>query len=952
MVRLSGRSVLLLSLLAFVVCVSPIPAEAHANLVSSTVAPGSTLQSSPSQVCMTFSEQLEKDFSTFSVLNSAGTQVDERNLSFSSDDLSMCVSLPPSLPDGVYTVSWRTQSAVDGHIVESSFPFAVGNASLLSVQPPAAAAQSSELPSPIEVAIQWVTLTSEIVLVGSAAFELAVWNGASRAWPGWTETHQDKSTKVLRGTRTVAFGVFAGSAVARLTQQAFNSGGGSVSAKVLSEVLLGSRFGSIWLAQVGVVVAGAASVFIIRRGGARTPSLREASCFGIVGLLLMATTSLDSHNAATITPFGFLPTVSDWIHLASVGLWLGGLFQFVLLVMSFSRSPALRDDLGAFLAILVPRFSLVAILSIVAIGTTGFFSALIQLRSLDSLFTSTYGQVLLVKLLLIIPVVSIGAINHFAIHRSLVRSSAAPGQSSSSKFVRSVKFEAAFAVILLIAVSVLVGTGPPSTVPSTNQGLSFSGTDQGASVRLGVYPGVAGINQFTVSVTNSSGQRVTDVSLVLLYFTLAGGALGTSKEFANATAAGTYSVSGADMEIPGSYSVEVDVARSHHYDAIVTVQAEIGNQPRSPAESPELTQIPLTLNGASPNDVVSDSSGVMWFTLPQYGSIGSYNPSLQKFSYYHVPGSASPNMLTVAEDGAIWFTDTQGNRIFSFDPQSHSFANYTVPTPASDPGAIVSASNASRIWFTEVSGNKIGVLDTGSGKITEYSIPTPGASPLDLAADGGAIWFTESHADKIGVVNPDNGSVVEHTPPTQLNYPVGIAVGKDGLVWFTQHGANLLTSFSPADGSYHNYPVPVKGGAPYGLAVDPSSGNVWFAEHIGNAIGILFPNNGTIETHPIPNGQSNTQWVGVDQSGNLWFAEASGGELGVYGSVAGEAPPFSVDPSFVNLLWVATGVLVLVAVVMIYSAYSKAGISRRSTMRRASGAGVSHTPEALRDDVP
>src|SRR5207245_4247790 len=66
-------------------------------------------------------------FSRFQVLNAKGEQVDRGDSRVALDDpRAMLVSLPDELPPGVYTVAWRTLSAVDGHAVNGAYPLIVG----------------------------------------------------------------------------------------------------------------------------------------------------------------------------------------------------------------------------------------------------------------------------------------------------------------------------------------------------------------------------------------------------------------------------------------------------------------------------------------------------------------------------------------------------------------------------------------------------------------------------------------------------------------------------------------------------------------------------------------------------------------------------------------------------------------------------------------------------------
>jgi methionine-rich copper-binding protein CopC len=124
-----GRRALIRALGLFVVAMggSVMLVEAHAVLVKSVPASRAALSHAPDRVELWFNERLEPAFSTVSVWNAAGTQVDRRDAVVGPDDarrLSVAVEV---LAPGAYTVRFRVLS-VDGHIVESSFSFSVNAA--------------------------------------------------------------------------------------------------------------------------------------------------------------------------------------------------------------------------------------------------------------------------------------------------------------------------------------------------------------------------------------------------------------------------------------------------------------------------------------------------------------------------------------------------------------------------------------------------------------------------------------------------------------------------------------------------------------------------------------------------------------------------------------------------------------------------------------------------------
>jgi hypothetical protein len=104
--------------------VSPTAAWSHAQLLKSAPARRAILSRPPARVQLWFNERLEPGFSRVSVWDPQGKQVDLKDVRLGPDDQTkLSVSLPPLEP-GTYRVKFRVLS-VDGHVVESEFPFTI-----------------------------------------------------------------------------------------------------------------------------------------------------------------------------------------------------------------------------------------------------------------------------------------------------------------------------------------------------------------------------------------------------------------------------------------------------------------------------------------------------------------------------------------------------------------------------------------------------------------------------------------------------------------------------------------------------------------------------------------------------------------------------------------------------------------------------------------------------------
>ncbi len=98
--------------------------EAHAFLKDAEPDVGSTIQASPSEVRIRFTENIEPAFSSIQVFDASGKEVDKRDVHLDRSDRALLhVSLPPLIA-GIYKVVWRVVS-VDTHVTNGSFTFRV-----------------------------------------------------------------------------------------------------------------------------------------------------------------------------------------------------------------------------------------------------------------------------------------------------------------------------------------------------------------------------------------------------------------------------------------------------------------------------------------------------------------------------------------------------------------------------------------------------------------------------------------------------------------------------------------------------------------------------------------------------------------------------------------------------------------------------------------------------------
>ena len=98
--------------------------EAHAFLKNANPGVGSTVQTSPSEVRIRFTENIGPAVSSIQVFDTSGKEVDKRDLHLDRSDHALLLVSLPQLGAGTYKVAWRVVS-VDTHVTNGNFTFQI-----------------------------------------------------------------------------------------------------------------------------------------------------------------------------------------------------------------------------------------------------------------------------------------------------------------------------------------------------------------------------------------------------------------------------------------------------------------------------------------------------------------------------------------------------------------------------------------------------------------------------------------------------------------------------------------------------------------------------------------------------------------------------------------------------------------------------------------------------------
>lgn len=572
---------LLLALLAL----TPSPAQAHAILIRSDPPVNARLQDPPPVVSAFFSEALDTRLSSLKVVNGEGKRVDSGQTSFGPDAAQMSTTIPEPLPPGFYAVLWQTLSSVDGHLLKGSYPFTILNPDGSEPSGPrpsagGAAGYSGGAPTAGAVTVKWAGLLAEAALIGALAFLLFV-SGPLPPDAG------DAVRRYCLRTAWTGAAALAATGAAELAIQARRLGGLGFTDEALRTV-----WGERWLERQAVLLAIAGLLWAqdwLHRKGRADASKTLCGLALLGGLEYLLLVAMTSH--ASSVPGSFWAVGADFIHLAAATLWVGILFQLVLLLAWALRhtSPARRP---AVLARPIRRFSAVAATAVALLIATGLASSLTEVPDARALVNTAYGRALSVKLLIMTILLAAAGLNAFFLAPRARRKS---GGTSDRWFPAAVRAEVALALAVLAAAAVLV------QYPTARQERDAAGNAQAstqavvgydqiqdtgsAMVNLTISPKAVGTNSFRVFLFPPSGGQLGEVQRVRLRFKPPDPSLGPSETIAEPAGLNAYKAVGPFFTTAGAWEVAVDLRRREVEDvtavfrvAVPGAQAQSGGQ--------------------------------------------------------------------------------------------------------------------------------------------------------------------------------------------------------------------------------------------------------------------------------------------------------------------------------------------------------------------------------------
>jgi copper transport protein len=545
--------------------------SAHAYLVRSSPAADAHLKTSPARIDMVFSETVEPSLSDIAVYDASGARVDAHHTQVDPADFTHLSNTLPPLKDGAYLVTWKVISRSDGHLTGGAYPIYIGNVSAsAAVRLRDPAAEPALLPG--QVIDKGLLYLAVAVLLGGMIFEIFALRPALKQIGAAV---QDLSGYSGLFRRFIAGG---------LTLLGLS---GLLGIMVQAAAFEGHIFVPPWDPELLIVLTSTQYGVLVLA--------RLAALFGLAGLLLPAanrwriisslpllaliglTLSLGSHADAQANLW---MVAADLLHLTAASVWVGGLGLFLAsLFWARNLEPANRTRLAAAL---LPRFSILAILSLGLLAATGIYEAITDLGSLDGLLHTVYGQVLIAKLVIALLMVCLGGYSHFVvwpkIRRDAQKNPAVPG--ILERFLKLLIVEAVLGAILLAWIGLFTSlplANQEATIPKVIQTVQ---TDD-LTLKLTLTPARVGFNTYTLQLSlSANGRPITNTSEVDLVFYPSNPTIPPSQAQLSSLGNGFYSAQGAYLAYEDQWQIRAIVRRPNQFDSYADFWVD--TQPTAP----------------------------------------------------------------------------------------------------------------------------------------------------------------------------------------------------------------------------------------------------------------------------------------------------------------------------------------------------------------------------------
>jgi copper transport protein len=545
-------------------------AAAHSVLVATEPRSGAVVQEAPARVLVRFNEPVESVPGALQVYDGAGDRVDAAGLERPKPS-EAAIAVRDGLAEGTYTVAWRFISA-DSDPISGAFVFHVGAP---GANPGGiAAAVVKDSPAIVDV-LYTAGRFFEFALIllcagGIAALVYALRSADERL-------HRRLYGFLAASAAGLAFWSLLG--IPLQGAEAEGTGLGSAFSWDTIRGTVETRYGKVELIRAGLALAMLAAALVLRRsrGGSRQTIQVAAAAFAAA---LVFTPAFAGHASTA----GAVAVAADVAHVVAAATWVGGL-AFVVVALWLAL-----DERWPLATRAVPRFSTMAVVSVVVLLVAGTINGYLEIRAWRGLWDTEYGLLLLAKIALLLPLLGLGAYNNrYAVPR-LRAGVAQPAERR--RFLHTAGVELVVMVSIVAVTAVLVNTNPARhelaaehAAAATQHGHQPGAAAGGPSETeidfgefagtVSVDPGRAGPNTITLALGHAQASA-PKLAQVVFRATLTERRIGPLTFQARSPEHGVWQVKDAHLSIPGEWELEVEARRGQFDLFTETIHVPIG----------------------------------------------------------------------------------------------------------------------------------------------------------------------------------------------------------------------------------------------------------------------------------------------------------------------------------------------------------------------------------------
>ena len=827
------------------------------------------------EVIAYFSEPVDINFSELKVFDSNGNQIDNKDTDYYEGENSLIVTTPP-LEDGVYTVSTKTLSKIDGHLVPDAFLFAVGDAivdtSTIDERP-------SELVYLPEAGARFPGIVGQTIVLGAVIASLAIWGTQNKQL---IREELDKiesfhHTKFMSVTGIGLMLVFISNILMIAAQ--------SIRLEVSPLDAIQTDFGAMWINRMIITIILLGIWFILDRK--KILSKKNQIPLLVAMLALIGTSSLIGHGAAS----GETPAlVLDYIHNLVSAIWIGGIFYFVFtLLPTFSQlKEANREKMSL---VLIPRFSIAFIIAVGVVIITGPTLMWFLESDVGLITESIYGQLIILKISIAAIIIAFGGFFQFKVQKNAEKNFSSGKISVHRKLKKSLKVDVTLGIILLGVVALLTnGTLPAGEIQKVDaqevvyefKTIEFT---ENAKFDINISPFSSGANTILVKASDFEGKSLNDLDQIKVKISNPSKNISPieipmeivkQKEDRPIEFQG-----GLTFGFSGEWLVDIEAQRTDNANESKLLNLLV--KPRLTDIQTQVIEYELPDKDAKPLFPIYDGHDSIWISDASAPRVWQFSLDSQEFSSYSFDGLVT-TFLTQDNQGRIWFVDPPRNQIGFIDTQTKEITTKTIPkldpVISDNTPLFIKADFDGNIWITIINKDRILKYLPESDEFEEIVLPGKENLPFALALDAdGKMWFSTTGAGKIGYIDPKDNKMTQFSKDPPLEGPEALLFDDNGNLWIAEHTGLAITRFNPVLETFEKISVPDKDALPFGMTFD-KYGNVWFAQHTVDNLGVYDPDNNKLIQVPVPSETSFVQFMTSDENDNVWFVEQQTSKIG------------------------------------------------------------------------